>query len=184
MMQLNQMDPQFAEFLFTSPEGMELMEAFKRNQLTNVIAQKLLEREVDKEEISLSEEYKDKFFEEQIEMIKQQQGMTEEEMLNILSQQGIGSMEEFKDVMIQQEGDRLVVRKLIEEVVIDKLGITEEDARELYEAEGYMMDFEQVKDDIIFHVAREQYVEELEDEADIEIFEDEFGTPSVPGLMP
>jgi len=180
MMELQQSNPEFAEFLFTSPEGQEFMAAYKREQLDNLVAQKLLEREAGEEDITLSEEYKDEFFEQQLEMIKQQQGMSEEDILEALAQQGIETMDKFKDVMIQQQEEQLRVRKLVDEVVLDKIEITEEDARDFYEEQQIQAEFEQVKDDIIFELARERYIAELEDEADIEINEEKFEAAGVP----
>lgn len=180
MMELQQSNPEFAEFLFTSQEGQEFMTAYKRDQLNNLVAQKLLEREAGEEDITLSEEYKDEFFEEQLEMIKQQQGMSEEDLLAALGQQGIESLDEFKDMMIQQQEDQLLVRKLVDEVVLDKIEITEEEAREVYEQQQMQIEFEQVKDDIIFQLARERYIAELEDEADIEVKEEKFEAAGVP----
>ena len=180
MMELQQSNPEFAEFLFASPEGQEFMTAYKREQLDNLIGQRLLENEAEKEDISLSEEYKDKFFEEQLEMIKEQQGMSEEDILEALAQQGIESMDEFKDMMIQEQGDQLLVRKLIEEVGLNKIDISEQQAKEFYEEQQIQVEFEQVKDDIIFELAREEYVSELKEEAEIEIKEEKFETTGVP----
>jgi len=180
MMELQQSNPEFAEFLFTSPEGQDFMTAYNRKQLDNLIGQKLLEQEAEKEDISLSEEYKNRFFEEQLEMIKEQQGMSEEDILEALAQQGIESMDEFKDMMIQEQGDQLLVRKLIEEVGVDKIEISEEEARDFYEEQQIQVEFEQVKDDIMFELAQEEYIAELKEEADIEVNEEEFETTGVP----
>jgi len=180
MMELQQSNPEFAEFLFSSPEGQEFMAAYNREQLNNLIGQKLLEQEAEKENVSLSEEYKDEFFEEQLEMIKQQQGMSEEELLEILAQQGIESMDGFKDMMMQEEGDQLLVRKLIEEVGLEKIDISEQQARDFYEEQQIQVEFEQVKDDIMFELAQEEYISELKEEAEIEVNEEEFETTGVP----
>ena len=169
-----QQQPEFANFLFTSPEGQEFIEAFKRDQLNNLIARKLLEKKVDAEEIELTEEDKEEFFQEQLQILQQQYQMDEEQLLDALAQQGIESLDEFKDFMIQQEGNRLRERKLLEEVVIEDLDITDEDARELYEEQQIPMEFEQIKDELKFEVARERFIEQLRDEANIEIYEDEF----------
>ncbi len=49
-------------------------------------------------------------------MIKQHQGMSEEDILESLAQQGIELMNNFKDMIMQEEGNQLLVRKLIEKL--------------------------------------------------------------------
>lgn len=169
MIQIQQQNPQFVRFFYTSPEGQDFLDAFQKNQLKDLIARKLLEREVERENINLTDEDKEEYFSEQIDMIKQQQNMTEEDLLSALKQQGIESMEQFKQVFLEQQGESLRVHKLIEEVIVEKVNVTDEEAKELYDQGQYQMEFEEVKDQIKRELAQQQYIDNLREEANIEI---------------
>ena len=184
IMELQEQNPEFVEFISTSPEGQKVIEEFKRTQMNNLIERKLLENKAEEKDITLTEEDKNEFFEEQMEMIQQQQGMSEEEILEALSQQGIESMDEFQEMMIQDHGDQLREQKLLEEIVIDEVDITEEEARELYEEQQIPQEFDQIKDQLKLQLAREEYVEQLKEGTEIEIYEDEIGgQPDSGGMM-
>lgn len=169
MIQIQQQNPQFVRFFYTSPEGQDFLDAFQKNQLKDLIARKLLEREVERENINLTDEDKEEYFSEQIDMIKQQQNMTEEDLLSALKQQGIESMEQFKQVFLEQQGESLRVHKLIEEVIVEKVNVTDEEAKELYDQGQYQMEFDEVKDQIKRELAQQQYIDQLRDKANIEI---------------
>lgn len=169
MMQIQQQNPQFVSFLYNSPEGQNFLEAFKRSQLEDLIVRKILEREAERNKINLTEEDKNKYFNEQIEMIKQQQNLSDEELLSALSQQGIESMDQFKEVFLQQQGESLRVRKLIETMVFDKVDISDEEAKKFYNQGQYQMDFEVIKDRIKEQLAQQEYINQLREKADIEI---------------
>jgi mannitol-specific phosphotransferase system IIBC component len=49
MMQLQRQSPAFVEFLYTSEAGEEFREAFKKDQLDDLIDEKLMEREAERE---------------------------------------------------------------------------------------------------------------------------------------
>ena len=184
IMELQEQNPEFVEFISTSPEGQKVIEEFKRTQMNNLIERKLLENKAEEKDITLTEEDKNEFFEEQMEMIQQQQGMGEEEILEALSQQGIESMDEFQEMMIQDHGDQLREQKLLEEIVIDEVDITEEEARELYEEQQIPQEFDQIKDQLKLQLAREEYVEQLKEGTEIDIYEDEIGgQPDSGGMM-
>jgi NACalpha-BTF3-like transcription factor len=167
--QIQQQNPQFVRFLYTSPEGQTFLDAFKKNQLQDLITRKLLEREAEREDVNLTEEDKQEYFKEQIDMIMQQNNMTEEDLLGALKQQGIESMDQFKQVFIEQQGESLRVHKLIEDVILEKVNVTDEEAKGMYDQGQYQMEFEEVKDQIKRELAQQQYIEQLKDEADIKI---------------
>jgi len=169
MMQLQQRNPQFVRFLYTSPEGQNFLEAFKKNQLEDLITRKLLEREAQRENIRLTKKDKEKYFKEQIDMIKQQQNMSDEELLKALNQQGIESMDAFKKIFIEQQGESLKIHKLIEEVVLDKVKVSDKEAEQWYDQGQYQVEFKEVKDQIKRELAQKEYIDQLREEADINI---------------
>lgn len=169
MIQIQQMNPQFVRFLYTSPEGQTFLDAFKKNQLQDLITRKLLEREAEREEVTLSDEDKKEYFQEQVDMIMQQNNMTEEDLLGALKQQGIESMDQFKQVFLEQQGESLRVHKLIEEVIVEKVNVTDGEAKEMYDQGQYQMEFDEVKDQIKRELAQQQYIDQLKDKANIEI---------------
>ena len=169
MIQIQQMNPQFVRFLYTSPEGQTFLDAFKRNQLQDLITRKLLEREAERVEVTLSDEDEQEYFQEQVDMIMQQNNMTEEDLLGALKQQGIESMDQFKQVFLEQQGESLRVHKLIEEVIVEKVNVTDEEAKEMYDQGQYQMEFDEVKDQIKRELAQQQYIDQLKDKANIEI---------------
>ncbi len=169
MIQLQQQYPQFVQFLYTSPEGEKFLDAYKRSQLNNLISRKLLEREAEREEIELTQKDKENYFKDQLEMIKQQQNMSEEELLKALQKQGIESLEKFKEMFIQQQKDSLIVQKLIEEIVLEKVKITDKEIKELYEQRQYQMEFKEVKDQLKRYLAQKKYIDRLKEKADIQI---------------
>ena len=167
-MQLQQQHPEFVELLNTTEEGQHLLDEYKRTQLDNLIEQKLLEMEVAEKDIDLTEEEKDEFFNEQLELIKSQQGMTEEEILDTLSEQGIQSMDDFKEQFLMTQEENLKIHKLIEEEIGDDIEITEEEARQFFEENQLQAEFEEVKPEIENMLRQEKYIEHLKEEADIE----------------
>ncbi|MFO7867505.1 MAG: SurA N-terminal domain-containing protein [Candidatus Aminicenantes bacterium] len=169
MLQIQQQNPQFVRFLSTSPEGQNFLEAFERNQLDDLIARKLLEREVEREDINLTEADKEKYFQEQIDLIKQQQNMSDDDLLQALSQQGIESMDQFKEIFLTQQSEDLKIHKLMETVILDKVDISDEDAKELYDQGQYQMDFEEIKDQIKMELAQQKYIEKLKEDTEIKI---------------
>ncbi len=169
MLQIQQQNPQFVRFLYMSPEGQNFIEAFERNQLDDLIVRKLLEREVEREDIDLTEADKEKYFQEQVDLIKQQQNMSDDDLLQALSQQGIESMDQFKEVFLMQQSENLKIHKLMETVIMDKVDISDEDAKELYDQGQYQMDFEEIKDQIKQELAQQKYIEKLKEDTEIKI---------------
>ncbi|MFW5999511.1 MAG: SurA N-terminal domain-containing protein [Halanaerobiaceae bacterium] len=167
MMQMQQ-NPEFVEFLNTSDEGQEFLDAYKKEQLDSLIEQKLLEMEVEEQEIELTDEEKDEYFDEQLEMIKQQQGMSEDEILENLEQQDIDSMDEFKDQFLSQQEDNLKVQKLLDEKAGEDIEVTEEELKEYYDDNEIQAEFEEVKGQIEDMLLQDKYVEQLEENAEIE----------------
>ncbi len=174
LMNLQQYDQEFAQFMFSSPEGKDFINAYKRNELDNLISQILLEQEAKRKEITLSEEYKNQFFEEQLKMIKQQYGMNEEQLLEALSEQGMESLDDFREIIFSEQEDLLLVRKFIQEVVLEKVEVSEEEIKGFYEEQGIYVEFEEIKEQIEEELAREKYIENLKTDSKIDIFEEQF----------
>ncbi|MFW5998447.1 MAG: hypothetical protein ACOC4G_09795 [Bacillota bacterium] len=169
MVQLQQQNPQMVRFLYASPEGQNFLKAFQKNQLDNLIARKLLEKEAERQDISLTASDKNDYFNDQIELIKKQQDLDDEELINTLNQQGIESLEEFKEIFIQQQENNLIVQKFIETVVLKEVKITDERAKEIYEQGQFQVEFEEIKDQIKQDLAQQEYINQLKEDADIDI---------------
>ncbi|MFW6238664.1 MAG: SurA N-terminal domain-containing protein [Halanaerobiales bacterium] len=167
MMQMQQ-NPEFVQFLNTSEEGQEFLEAYKKEQLDSLIEQKLLEMEVEDKEIELTDEEIDEYFDEQLEMIKQQQDMSEDDILEALEEQGIESMDDFKEQFISQQEDNLKIQKLLDEQAGEEIEVTEEEMEEYYDDNQIQADFEEVKDQIESRLMQDKYVDYLREEAEIE----------------
>ncbi len=172
MMQIQQQNPQFVQFLYSSPEGEKFIKAFKRDQLDDLIAKKLLEREVDRKNINLTKKDKDEYFKQQLEMIKKQQNMSDEDLLNALNNQGIESMEQFKEIFLKQQGEYLRVQKLIETVASKEFKISDKEAKEFFDKAQYQIDFEETKDQIKLELAHQKYIDQLKEKSEIKILLD------------
>ncbi len=172
LMQIQQMSPRFGQFLMGSPEGEEFLEAYERNVLDDIIDQKLMEMEAERQGIELTREEEEEFATEQIEMIKQQEGMSEEEILEALAQQGIGSLDEFKEIIIAEGKENLLVRKMLADIDPEEMDVSEEKIEEAYERRGYAeanIPMEEVEEEILYVLTIQRYTEKLKEQADIKI---------------
>lgn len=173
MMQLQQV-PQFAQFLQTSEEGQAFLQAYERHILDNLIDERLMEMEAEKRGITISQEEMEAFAQEQIDMIQQQQGLSDDDLLQAVQNQlGLESIEDFKEMIIEQEGGNLLIQKFLSEVVVEEMDITEEEAKDFYDEQGIDaqgIGFADIEMDIKAFMAQEKFVQQLREEADVEIF--------------
>ncbi len=179
--QLFQIDQNFAQFLNYSEAGQEFLEAYNRHVLDDLIDEVLLQQEAEKRGIEITEEDEDHYFEQHIDTIKEQQGITEEEIVEILQQQNIESLEQYQEIFV--ENSNLTIQKLIQELTRG-IEITDEMAREVYEQnegqftdqEGNIAPFEDIKEQLKAQLMQQEeansldeLAEELREEAEIEI---------------
>jgi len=136
--QLFQIDQNFAQFLNSSEAGQEFLEEYNRHVLDDLIDEVLLRQEAERRGIEVTEEDEDYYFEQHIDTIKEQQGITEEEIVEILQQQNIESLEQYQEVFV--ENSNLPLQKLTQELTGD-MEIADEMAKQVYEQnEGQFTD--------------------------------------------
>ncbi len=179
--QLFQIDQKFAQFLNYSEEGQEFLEAYNRHVLDDLINEVLLKQEAERRGIEVTEEDEDYYFEQHINSIKEQQGLSEEEILEALQRQQVESLDEYQEIFV--ENSNLLVQKLTEEVAAD-IEITDEMAREVYEQnkgqftdqEGNVASFEDIKEQLKAQIVQQEeanllndFTKELREKAEIEI---------------
>ncbi len=166
-MQLMQVNPQFGQFLTESEAGQDFLNAYRRDMLDELINQELLSMKADELDIQVSEEQEDEYFaqvEEQLNMQMQQQGMTEEEFLQEVDQQipetTLEDMDDIKELVLEDADLEI-------EILLEQEGIIDEMDEGLDEQQAQQQQIEQGE-------AFGEYIEELRDEADIEINEEAF----------
>jgi len=109
--------PEFANVIFTTEAGDKLINEFLKRKLDQLIVKKLLENEVKERNLTLSDEDKDEFFQQQIEMIKTQNKMSEEDLLVALKEQGVESLDAYKELFYNQvDMNSLLISKLKENI--------------------------------------------------------------------
>ncbi|MFW5996293.1 MAG: peptidylprolyl isomerase, partial [Halanaerobiaceae bacterium] len=132
LMGLYQSNQEFAQLLLNSDSGNELIDEYRKLKVEEMVTREVLLQEAKDRGIDVSEEEKEEILQEQIENIKQQQGMSEDELMEALNQQGIETMEDFKDMLFENNREALVLNKLQEEVV-GKISVSDKDVESYYE---------------------------------------------------
>ncbi len=124
---LFQVDQLFAQIIFGSEAGQEVLKKYRENKLEQLILNKLL---IDKahEEISMTQTEKDETFNNHIKEIKENNDLTDEEVLNELKNQGLGSFEQYKTIYLNQ----LIFDKF-QQKVMSEATISEEEVKDYYE---------------------------------------------------
>ncbi|MFW6308617.1 MAG: SurA N-terminal domain-containing protein [bacterium] len=165
-MQLMQSNPQFAQFLTESEAGEKFLNAYRRDSVDELIQQELLRQKADELDIEVTEEKEDEYFsqvKEQLDSQREQQDLSEEEYIEQLNQQipdqEIESMDDIKELVLAEADLRTQV--LIEEHIVDEID------EDLDEEEMQQAQLEQNED-------FQAYVDELREEADVEVMEDLF----------
>lgn len=178
IMQLFQTDQVFAQLLYSTEAGQNLLDEYRKRKLDGLVEQRLLQQKAEKEGIELTDEEKEEYFQNHIEQLKAQNNISEEELVSALQQQGIESLEDYRQLFL--ENSNIVINKLLEKDVFDNIEVTEEEAKEEYDKrkeEGNYEEksFEDVKDQIINELkqqkqqqAQQEYINSLKEEADIE----------------
>lgn len=165
-MQLMQSNPQFAQFLTESEAGEKFLNAYRRDSVDELIQQELLRQKADELDIEVTEEKEDEYFsqvKEQLDSQREQQDLSEEEYIEQLNQQipdqEIESMDDIKELVLAEADLRTQV--LIEEHIVDEID------EDLDEEEMQQAQLEQNED-------FQAYVDELREEADVEVMEELF----------
>jgi len=165
VMQLQQMNPQFAGFLLQSEAGREFLFEYRRELLEEeLIPMELLRQKADEEGIVVTEEQEDEYYaqiEEQLEMQREQQGLSEEEFLQQINQnipdEDIQTSDDLKELILRDAD--LKVEILLEEHV---LGETDEEL----DQEALQQQQLQQREDF------ENYLADLKEDAEIVIHEE------------
>jgi len=130
IMQIAQTNQQFAQLLYSSEAGQELLEEFNKTKLEEVINNTLLQQAAADSDVELTEKEKNEMFNKQVAQIKQQNNLTDEQFESALSEQGIESMEQYKKMFLENEN--LKIQKFIQEKVLSNVEVSEEEAKEFY----------------------------------------------------
>jgi len=131
IMSLYQSNQQFTQLLLQTEAGQDLLNEYRKTKLDGMITMELLKMEAEKRNIELSEEEKDKMFNQQLASIKQNNNLTNDQLLSSLNEQGISSLEEYKGMFLENNKDNLVINKLMQEVT-NEVKISDEKAKEYY----------------------------------------------------
>ena len=131
IMSLYQSNQQFTQLLLQSEAGQDLLNEYRKTKLDGMITMELLKMEAEKRNVELSEDEKDKMFNEQLASIKQKNNLTNDQLLSTLNEQGISSLEEYKGMFLENNKDNLLINKLMQEVT-NKVNISDEEAKEYY----------------------------------------------------
>ncbi|MEJ6951054.1 SurA N-terminal domain-containing protein [Natronospora cellulosivora (SeqCode)] len=146
VMQVSQVNQEFAEVLFSTEEGQAILDEYQEMKLDELINERILIAEAEKNDITISESEKDEIFEAHIQLIVEQNDLSEEELLLVLAQQGIESLEEYQELILDEE--TLVLEKFLEEEVLSDYDLSDPNTGEILN----------------------NYIYELREEADINIY--------------
>ncbi len=131
VMQISQVDQSFAQLLFSSDPGQNLLKEYRKVKLDELINQKLLSQAAQESNVQVTQEEKDQYFNQQVEQIKQQNDLSQEEFEQVLQQQGISSLDEYKERFL--ESSNILVNKFLQTEVYSDINISEEEAKKYYD---------------------------------------------------
>ncbi|MGM0445986.1 MAG: peptidyl-prolyl cis-trans isomerase [Bacillota bacterium] len=148
VMQISQVDQSFAQLLFSSDPGQNLLKEYRKVKLDELINQKLLSQAAQESNVEVTQEEKDQYFNQQVEQIKEENDLSQEEFEDVLEQQGISSVEEYKERFL--ENSNILVDKFLQSEVYSDINISKEEAKSYYE--NNKEEFEQPKRVDISHI--------------------------------
>lgn len=114
---LYQVDQQFLQVLLSTEAGTALLNEYRKTYLEDIIMRKLMEEEVVKKNITLTDEQKDEIFNEHYQYFLSQNQLTEEQFASILTMQGIGSLADYKKLFMEQNEMLLLINELQNSIV-------------------------------------------------------------------
>jgi len=172
MMQIEQMFAQ--QGMDTEDEEtQQLLMQFQQQLLEELITQEILLQEADQLNIEADEEDVNEAVEQELKQLKAQ-FEDEEQFEEALEMQEL-TMEEVEEDVRESYRERLKLEKLIslDHLDDDEISITEDDVREYYEQIALenpeIGEFEEVQDEMEEQVKEQQYMQQLREDADIEI---------------
>jgi hypothetical protein len=179
LQQVSQIDQQLAQLLASSEAGNTVLQELQKAKLDNLIDNVLLEQAAEESDITLTQEEKNKIYEEQKAAILQQNQMDEEQFLSILEQRGYENEEAYKEEF--SNNPQIKINKLIEEEVLADVEVTEaelksayEENKEAFEQSGQEASFEKLKPQLEQMLKQQQqsqainqYLDKLREDAEI-----------------
>lgn len=132
VMQIFQTDQEFGQLLLQTEAGRDLMNEYRKMKFDEFLTYYLLNREVEEKGIEMTDEDKDEFFEDHLELVMAQNNMNEQELLQALQQQGIQSLDEYKEMFLEMNEQDMLIFALQQETV-GTIEITDEDMQEYYD---------------------------------------------------
>jgi len=132
VMNLFQMNQEFTQVLLQSEAGQELMNEYRKMKFEEYLSYYLLQREVERQEIELTEEKRQEFFDEHLELILTENNLTEEQFVMLLQQQGLQSVEDYRDLFMEVNQEEMLIFALQEELFVD-LAVSEEEMQNYYQ---------------------------------------------------
>lgn len=179
LQQVSQIDQQLAQLLASSEAGNTVLQELQKAKLDNLIDNVLLEQAAEESDITLTQEEKNKIYEEQKAAILQQNQMDEEQFLSILEQRGYENEEAYKEEF--SNNPQIKINKLIEEEVLADIEVSEEELKsayeenkEAFEQSGQEASFEKLKPQLEQMLKQQQqsqainqYLDKLREDAEI-----------------
>ncbi len=179
VMQIYQMDQQFASLLFSTESGQDLLNEYRKAKLDEYIYQILLNQEVEQRGITLTKEDQLAMFREQLGTVIKQNNLTEDQLTSILQQQGFESLDDYQEFFLEQNGGMMAIGLLRDEIVKDA-AIEDSEVQEYYlNNQTYFQKDKQVHARHILLPTREQAEEvlaKIKDGADFAEMAKEYST--------
>ncbi|MFW5790454.1 MAG: peptidyl-prolyl cis-trans isomerase [Bacillota bacterium] len=132
VMQIFQTNQEFGQLLLQTEAGRDLMNEFRKMKFDEFLTYYLLNREVEEKDIEMTDEDKEEFFDDHLELVMAQNNLNEQQLLEALQQQGIESLDEYKSMFLERNEEDMLIFALQEETV-GPIEITEEDMQEYYD---------------------------------------------------
>lgn len=179
LQRVSRVDQNLAQILASSQPGSQVLERLKQAKLDNLINNLLLEQQVEKEDISLSQAEKDEIYQQQKKAIMKQNQMSEKEFASILEKQGYQNEADYKKKF--SNNPQLKINKLIEKKVVSEIEISEKELKKAYNQNknalsqsGQNISYEKIKPRLKQMLkqrqknqAVKQYLDDLRKEAEI-----------------
>jgi len=131
LMKINRIDQQFLRVLTGTKSGKNVIKEYQKRKLDNLINNILLEQQAQKSGISLSQEKKEKIYQQQKKAILKNNNLSQKQFLSILKKQGFKNEKAYKQQFLNNP--QLKVNKLIEKEVVSDIKITDAEIKKFYE---------------------------------------------------
>jgi len=162
LMSVYQANQEFGQLLFQTEAGNKLIREFQKRKMDELITKRLLANEAQKRNLTVSQEEKDKVFNDYIERVKSSNNLNDEQLLNALKQQNINSLEEYKQMFIENSEESLLINKLQEQVLGD-VAVSDQEVEDYYN--NNQSNFEQAEQVKASHILIEENDERTDEQA-------------------